>query len=64
MSASFAVTQAAIRPEAFWLAVDDRLAEMGQPNALWTEELSHLYRAGVSVGVAVRCVLVGRGVRA
>ena len=63
MSAALDIQQSTMRPEEFWLEVDDRLAAMGQQPALWTEELSGFYRQGIPVSVAVRCVIARRRVR-
>jgi hypothetical protein len=63
-SLSYSAHQAAIKPEQFWLEIDERLIEAGQPGVWgWDEELAHLYAAGLTVAEAARCVLARRRVR-
>jgi len=50
-------------PAAFWLAVDDELAAIGQAPALWLEELARWYAAGRTVHSTVLVVLAGRSVK-
>ena len=60
---AFSAPQAAIAPDRFWCAVDERLAEAGNPEvADWSDELADLYAQGLTVAEAVPVVVARRRV--
>jgi len=60
VSISYCPAEGAGDPAKFWMEIDERLEDLGQGHALWTEELSAPYAAGMSIDQTMRIVLARR----